>query len=134
VTIQKSTDLRDAQNDLWESILGTSPTLELRTGAPPASCAAADSGTLVASMSLPADFMSASSGGVKSKLGTWQDPSADAAGVIGHFRLKTSGGTCKIQGTVTLTAGGGDMTVDNTNVQPAQLVSITSFSVTAGGA
>lgn len=134
MALQKSTDLRDAQNDAIESILGTSPILELRTGAPPANCAAADSGTLVASMTLPSDHMAASSAGVKSKSGTWADAAADNPGVVGHFRLKTSGGVCKLQGTVTQTGGGGDLTLDNTNVAQNQQVTITSFSITASGA
>ena len=134
MSIQKSTDLRDAQNDQFETILGTSPILEIRSGAQPANCAAADSGTLLASITCPSDFMGASSGGVKSLLGTWQDLSADNAGTAGHFRFKTSGGTCKLQGSVTATGGGGDMTLDNTNIAAGQKVSITSFSITAGGA
>jgi hypothetical protein len=136
MAIQKSTDLRDAQNDAWETILGTSPILEFRSGAQPANCAAADSGTLVASMTLPSDHMGASSGGVKSKLGTWEDPAADNANAGGsmHFRLKTSGGTCKAQGTVTATGGGGDITIDNMNIAAGQKITITSFSITASGA
>lgn len=134
MAIQKSTDLRDAQNDAIETILGSSPILELRTGSVPANCAAADTGTLCASMTLPADFMAASSSGVKSKSGTWQDTSADATGTIAHFRLKTSGGVCKMQGTVTITAGGGDITLDNNVVVAGQQITINTFSITASGA
>jgi hypothetical protein len=69
------------------------------------------------------------------KLGTWEDTSADAAGTAGHFRIKDSGGTtCHIQGTVTITGGGGDMTLDNTSIAAAQAITITAFSITAGGA
>lgn len=133
---QYSTDLRDARNDQIETILGASPILELRTGAAPANCAAADSGTLIASMSLPADAFGASAAGVKSKLGTWQDLAADNAGSLvgGHYRLKTSGGVCKMQGSVSATGGGGEVQVDNTTVTAGQQVTITSFTITAGGA
>jgi hypothetical protein len=134
MSIQKSTDLRDAQNDQIETIIGTSPILEIRSGAQPANCGAADSGTLIASMTLPSDFMVASSSGVKSKSGTWEDTAADNAGTAAHFRLKTSGGTCKLQGSVTATGGGGDITLDNTNIAAGQKVTITSFSITASGA
>src|SRR6185503_5113714 len=95
---QYSTDLRDARNDSIETFLGSSPICELRSGAAPANCAAADTGTLIASMALPADAFAASSAGVKSKLGTWEDPVANNNGIIGHYRLKTSGGVCKMQG------------------------------------
>jgi hypothetical protein len=132
--MQKSTDLRDAQNDQIETILGTSPILELRSGAAPANCAAADSGTLIASMTLPSDFMGASSAGVKSMSGTWQDLSADNSGTIAHYRIKTSGGTCKLQGPASASGGGGEIIVNNATVVAGQQVSITSFSITASGA
>jgi hypothetical protein len=136
MAIQKSTDLRDAQNDAIETILGASPILEIRSGAQPANCAAADSGTLVASMALPADAFAASSAGAKAKLGTWEDPAADNANGGGamHFRLKTSGGVCKLQGSVTVTGGGGDLTLDNMTIAAGQKITITSFTITASGA
>jgi hypothetical protein len=132
--MQKSTDLRDAQNDQIEATLGSSPILELRSGAAPANCAAADSGTLIASMTLPADAFAASSAGVKSMQGTWQDLSADNAGTIAHYRLKTSGGVCKLQGPASASGGGGEVIVNNTTVTAGQQVSITSFTITASGA
>jgi hypothetical protein len=39
-----------------------------------------------------------------------------------------------MQGTVTATGGGGDMTLDNTSFAVGQQVNITSFTLTAGGA
>lgn len=132
---QYSVDLRDARNDAIETALGASPLLEFFTGAAPANCAAADSGTKVASLVLPADSMAASSGGVKAKLGTWEDPSADAAGVIGYARMKTSGGVCKVQLTVSATGGGGEIQLTTLTVSAiGQPVTITAFSITAGGA
>lgn len=133
MAFQFSTDVRDAAANAIESTIGASPTLELRTGAPPATPAAADSGTLLASMTLPADWMTASSSGTKSLLGTWQDSSADAAGTVGHFRIKV-GVNCKIQGTVTIDGGGGDITLNNNVLAVGQQVTITAFSITVGGA
>lgn len=135
MSVQKSTALRDAQNDQVETTIGVSAVLKLRTGAQPANCAAADAGSVIATINLPSDWMAASSAGVKSKSGTWQDTSADATGIVAHFRLYASDGTtCHMQGTVTLTGGGGDMTLDNTNVQAGQSITISSFTITAGGA
>jgi hypothetical protein len=100
MTIQLSTPVRDAMNDQIETTIGASAVLRLRTGAMPANPAAADAGTIVAEMALPADWASASSGGTKSLLGTWQDASANNTGTIAHFRLYNSAGsTCHIQGT-----------------------------------
>jgi hypothetical protein len=133
MAFQFSITVRNAAIDAIETAAGASPTLELRTGAPPATCATADSGTVLATMALPADWMAAASGGAKALSGTWQDAAADAAGTVGHFRIK-QGGTCHIQGTVTATGGGGDMTLDNPVLAVAQAVSVTAFTLTAGGA
>jgi hypothetical protein len=121
--------------DTIESDTGVSAILKIRTGAAPAACSTADSGTVLATINLPSDWMSAASGGTKAKLGTWEDTLADAAGTAAHFRLyKNDGTTCQMQGTVTLTGGGGDLTLDNTNIQTNQDVIITAFTLTAPGA
>jgi hypothetical protein len=133
MALQYSVTVRNAKLDVVESTISTSPTLELRTGSPPANCAGADSGAVVATMTLPSDWMAAASGGTKGIAGTWQDASADAAGTVGHFRIKV-GATCHIQGTVTITGSGGDMTLDNNVVASGQQVTITSFTLTAGNA
>jgi hypothetical protein len=133
MTLQLSTTVRNAQLDAIETAIGASGILKIRTGAAPANCAAADSGTVLATCNLPADYMAAASGGTKAKSGTWEDLSADNTGTAAHWRLYASDGvTCHAQGTVTLTAGGGDMTVDNTSFVTAQAFTITSFTLTAG--
>lgn len=132
---QYSVDVRNAQADAFETVTGTSAILKLRTGAPPANCATADSGTVVATLNLPADYLSNAANGTKSKSGTWEDPAADAAGTIGHFRIyKSDGVTCTMQGTVTQTGSGGDVTVDNPVAQTGQYIIINTFSFTRGNA
>lgn len=131
--LQYSTAVRNARLDAVETTIGTSPILRIRTGAAPANCAAADTGTVLATMTLPADWMAAASAGSKASIGTWQDPSADAAGTAGHVRFYDSTGTtCHIQGTVTVTGAGGDVTLDNTNIAAGQSVTITSFTISTG--
>jgi hypothetical protein len=112
---------------------GSAPTLEIRSGAVPANCAAAASGTVLVTMTLPATWMNGGSGGVATLAGTWQDLLADVGGTAGHFRIR-QGATTHIQGTVTATGGGGDMTLDNPVITLNQQVTITSFTLTAGGA
>lgn len=116
----------NAWANAYETTIGASPVLEIRSGAKPADCAAADSGTVLASIALPADWMVAAVNGVVTLLGSWQDASADAPGTAAHYRIK-QGATCHEQGTVTLTGGGGDMTLDNTNIASSQQVTITSW-------
>lgn len=135
MALQLSVAVRNALLDAIESTIGTSAVLKIRTGAPPASCATADAGSVLASLTLPSDWMAAASGGSKAKSGTWEDTSADAAGTAAHYRLYASDGTtCHAQGTVTATGGGGDMTVDNTSFAAGQSFTVTSFTLTAPNA
>lgn len=135
MALQYSVAVRNAQLDVVESTVGTAPLLRIYSGSAPATCATAASGTLLAEMTLPSDWMAAANAGSKALSGTWQDASANAAGTAGHWRLYDSGGTtCHAQGTVTATGGGGDMTLDNTSIASAQSVTVTSFTITAGNA
>ena len=135
MTLQYSVTVRNAQLDAFETAIGASAVLKIRTGAAPVTCATADSGTVLATLTLPSDWMAAASSGSKAKSGTWEDTSADAAGTAAHFRLYASDGTtCHAQGTVTATGGGGDMTVDNTSFASGQSFTVTGFTITAGNA
>lgn len=135
MALQFSTSLRNGLLDFIESHIGTSAVLKIRTGAAPAGVNSADSGTVVATVNLPTDYMNAASSGTKTLLGTWSDTSADATGTAGHFRLYASDGTtCHMQGTVTATGGGGDMTVDSTSFTAGQTFTVTTFTLTAPGA
>lgn len=135
MALQYSTTVRNAQLDAFETAIGTAPILKIRTGSVPATCATADSGTVLATLTLPSDWMAAASGGAKAMSGTWQDASADATGTAAHYRIYDSGGsTCHMQGTITATGGGGDMTIDNTSVASGQSITVTAFTITAGNA
>ena len=137
MALQYSVAVRNAQLDAVESTTGTAAILRIKTGAQPATCATADSGTVLAELTLPSDWMAAASGGTKALSGTWQDASADNAGTAAHFRLYASDGTtCHAQGTVTTTGGGGDLTIDAAAaaIGAGQSVTITSFTLTAGNA
>lgn len=135
MALQFSTTYRNDLLDRFEVVVGTSAVLKIKTGAAPATCGTADSGTVLATLTLPSDWMAAAGSGTKAMAGTWSDTSADAAGTAAHFRLYASDGTtCHCQGTVTATGGGGDLTVDNVVFAALQSFSITSFTLTAPGA
>lgn len=135
MAMQKSVAVRNAQLDAIETAIGTSAILKGFTGTAPANCAAASTGTTVFTMTLPSDWMAAAASGVKGLSGVWQDTAADATGTVGYFRIfDSTGTTCHLQGTVTGTGGGGDLTLDNPSVTAGQNVLISSFNVTAGGA
>ena len=136
MAIQFSVAVRNTMIDAWETAIGTNPVLRIRTGASPANCAAADTGTVIATMTLPSDWMANAANGAKAKSGTWEDTAADAGGTPGHYRIYASDGTtCHEQGTVTTVGGGGDLELLGTfPIVAAQPVSIATFTKTMGGA
>lgn len=117
--------------DAIETAISTAPTLEIRSGAKPATCATADSGTLLASFALPSDFMAGAASRAKLKNGTWTGAGGAGAGSgtnAGHFRIK-QGATCHIQGSITITGGGGDMTLDNISIANGQAFTVNTFTI-----
>jgi hypothetical protein len=133
MAVQLATSTRNARLNAIETDAGVSAILKLRTGAQPADCGTADSGTVIATINLPSDYFNAASGGTMTKLGTWQDASADSSGTPAHFRLyKTDGTTCIAQGTVG--QGSGDLSLDNTTVVAGQTVTVNTFTLTDGNA
>jgi hypothetical protein len=133
MAVQLSVAARNARLDAIETTAGASAVMKIFTGSPPANCAAADSGTVLATINLPSDWMAAASGGSKAKSGTWQDLSADNSGTAGHFRVYDNGvTTCHIQGTVG--TSGTDMTVNSTSFTAGQSFTVNSFTLTDGNA
>jgi hypothetical protein len=133
MAIQFSTAVRNARLDQVETTIGTSAVIRIFTGSPPANCAAADSGTILATVNCPSDWMAAASGGSKAKSGTWEDLSADNTGTAGYFRVYDSGvTTCHMQGTVG--TSGTDMTVNSTSFTSGQPFTINTFTLTDGNA
>lgn len=111
--------------------------LELRTGTQPADANQAPVGTLLASIDLDANAFAAVSGGAIVLSGTWEELSAIAAGVATWFRLKTSAdlGTTnatdvRVDGDVTVTAGGGDIQISTTTVAIGDKLTVTTFTIT----
>jgi hypothetical protein len=133
MAIQLSTTVRNARLDAIESTIGTTAVLKIRDGAAPANVAAADTGTVLASLTLPSDWMAAAASGAKAKSGTWQDASADNSGTAAHFRVYASDGTtAHMQGTVG--TSGTDMIVDSVSFTAGQSFTINTFTLTDGNA
>lgn len=134
MAIQYSVAVRNAGLDARETAIGASPKLIIFSGAKPANCAAADPAGPLMTIDLPADYLAAAANGVKVKSGIWTG-TGSAAGNAASFRIKDSTGTtCHMQGTVTATGGGGDMTLDNINIAVGQSVTVATFQLTAGNA
>lgn len=129
MAIQYSTGVRDGQANAKETEWGASPVLKLFTGNQPANCAAANTGTELVSMSLPADALGASSAGVVAKAGTWSGTGI-TEGTAGHYRIyKSNGTTCVEQGDIP-----DDMTIDNAVIATSQVVTVATYQFTIGHA
>lgn len=132
MAIQFSTAYRNALLDQFETTAGATAILRIWSGAQPATCATADSGTKLAEMTLPSDWMAAAASGSKAKSGTWSDISADASGTIGHFRVYDNPGTtCHMQGSAGLA---GDLVTDSSLTVAGQTVTVNTLTISAPGA
>jgi hypothetical protein len=120
---------------------GTSYYLDLYTGSAPASPSSGATGTNLShgqgqsssslfnspSGSPPLSTANTSGGNV------FKDSSAANSGTAGYFRINDNSGNCVLQGSVTATGGGGDLTLNSTTITAGASVSITSFSVSLTG-
>lgn len=105
--------------------IGASAILEIRSGAKPATPETAASGTLLVSITVSGSF--SSSGGVL----TSADPASvapTASGTAGHFRLKKSGGTAVLDGTVG--TSGADMNLGSTTITTGVNVDLGVITIT----
>lgn len=122
------------------SVTGTAapPRIVAYTGAEPANCAAAATGTKFADAALPADWMSAASSGSKSLAGTWTGAALAALNLgvqQAYYRLVDATGTvCHEQGSITVAGGGGDAIIDTATLGVGQTFTVTSKTVTAPNA
>jgi hypothetical protein len=109
--------------------VGGAGSVEIRSGAQPATADTAASGTLLATLVLPATAFGSASNGVA----TANAISAIAAattGTAGWFRAKSGGGLTIIDGSCTATGGGGDMQLNSTSLTSGVNVQITAWTVT----
>ncbi len=114
--------------------VGGTATIEIRTGAPPATTLTADSGTLLATLTCSATAFGAATSATANGLATatanaiTSDTNADATGTAAHFRAKSGGGTVIIQGTVGTATS--DMIINTTSITAGDTVACTSWLVT----
>jgi hypothetical protein len=127
MTYQYGVTLRNNQVAQIQTTIGASGTLKIFSGAQPANCAAADPTGLLATIALPAAFLT-SSGGVTTIAGTWS-VAASATGTAATFRMYDGSSVCHVQGNTTT-----DLVLNNTSITTGQTVTVTQFSVTAGNA
>ena len=133
MALQYSTTHRtNAMADITTQV-GATGALLIYTGAAPASCATAASGTLLATLTCSNPFAPAPSSGVLTASAI-TSATAAATGTAGYWRLCTSsaGTTVIAQGTVG--TSGADLNLNSTSISSGQTVSVTSMVITAFGA
>ena len=108
-------------------------TMEVRTGAAPATCEASDSGDVLAVLTFSADGFPDSSDGVdKATVDASAIADEDAAltgGDPGHFRVKDGAGTVIFQGTAGGPASGMDCEFNKTTFVIADVVQVDTMTL-----
>lgn len=125
MAFQYGTTLRNNQVSQIQTTIGATGNLKIFSGAEPANCAAADPTGLLATIVLPATFLT-SSGGITTIAGTWS-VAATGTGTAQCFRMYDGSSVCHVQGNTTT-----DLVLNNQSIASGQTVQVTSFSVTAG--
>lgn len=118
------------------SAFDTSGILELRTGSMPTNAGDALTGTVLVTVSLPANaFANAANGTITGNSLPWT-ANASATGVAGYAVVRLSGDPTgaddtvrRMLLTVAMPGGGAEVTVQNTNIATGQTVSVTSVQI-----
>lgn len=122
--------LKNARLDQIASALGNGAKLQIYDGSQPANPdTAVTSQVKLAELTCGSPFAGSASSGVLTA-NAITAANAIASGTASWFRLTTSGGSAKLDGTVGTSAS--DLIIDNTSVNSGQQVSVSSLTVTAG--
>lgn len=122
--------LNDAfRNDLADrlAVIFASGSVEIRTGAQPADPDDAASGSLLATIPLPATPFGAAASGAVAKSGTWTVV-ASGTGTAGWARFKNAAGTRTFD--VSVAESAADMIIDDDAIVSGGQVTVTSFTYT----
>lgn len=131
MTIRLPVLRRNAAVDAILSVLDAGGTIDIRTGAQPATADDAASGTLLATYTLAAPaFGDAATGTATLDATPILTTTGLAAGTAGWARAKDGSGVTVMDGSVTATGGGGDFTVTTTTVSVGLTVRLTAGTVT----
>ena len=130
---QISEAVKNARLNAIETVVGTAPILRVYDGGGsiPADCSQAVVGTLLVEITLPSNWLNDANGGsITGIMGTWSD-TALATGETTYFRIYASNGTdCHIQGTVSQTGFGGDLTFESTEISSiGETVTVATFAL-----
>ena len=117
----------DAVVDLLDAD-ASAATIQIRSGAQPATVDTAASGTLLATLTCSATAFGAATGGVATAAAITSDTNAAATGTAGYFRALDGAGTAVIDGDVG--TAGSSMNLNTTSITIGGTVAVTSWTVT----
>jgi hypothetical protein len=125
MAVRLDTDIRNALATQISTSFPAGSTVQIRSGAQPASANDTATGTLLATITLPASPWAAASGGAIAKQGTWS-ATVSTGGTAGHARI--IGGANAIDVSVGTT--GTDWIIDNATLVAGGTVTVVSASIT----
>jgi hypothetical protein len=129
--MQYALALNNQRLDLVEQFGGPTPVLRVYSGPAPATCELTATGTLLAAMALPSDWMMPAFAGQKAKSGSWEDVQANATGGPGYFRFYMADGvTCFMQGSAGV--GNTDMLLSEALLLAGRQFTVLGFTIGAG--
>ena len=125
-----STNTKKARLQAIKTSVGNSPIMKIYSGTVPAAITDTPAGDILASLTLPADWLGTAVEATISKLGTWSG-SAIVSGTATFFRIyKSDGVTEMVQGTVG--ESGTDAIINSAIIVAGQTVTVTSFVLAEG--
>ena len=127
MAFRKNTNMANAQAE-YAGSLYNSGTLEIRTGVQPASSNDVATGALLCSIPLPATAFGTAVNGVAPKAGTWSGI-ATASGLAGWARFISAANDRRMDVDVTVTGGGGTLTIDDVNILDNGTIIVTDFNL-----
>jgi hypothetical protein len=127
--------LRNIRLDAVTTFAGNSGKLRIYDGTRPATGGSIGAAVLLAELTYNATFAPAASGGVLTLNAIADDAAADATGIATWFRaVKSDGTTFVMDGSVSVTGGGGDLQLSTNEIVVGIVIAVTSFVITAGNA
>lgn len=130
-----SATLRSDRADAITAAIGSGAKIRIYSGTRPVHVSDAITGTLLAEATGGTPFAPSASSGVLTANPVTGDSAADASGTATHFRIfKSDGTTAVLDGSVTATGGGGDMTMPSTTITAGEPVAVSSIIITEAGA
>lgn len=104
-------------------------TLEIHAGTVHASFGTTPSGTKIATLTLARPSFAVAASGSMTAAAIQSDVSADATATMGCFVIRDPSGTIHIDGSVTVTAGGGDIVFASVSATAADTIAMSSLTI-----